>query len=162
MEKTESQSQNTWKNFPPNTENVVGFIYLIRNNHPDVIKNNGKRYYIGKKKMLKKVKRKPLKGKTRNRISYVDNGVDKYWGSSKELLLDIEQYGIEHFSREVIEICYSKFEMTWMELKWQMACNVLFDNTFYNQIINIRLSRVPKDFVDKEITPVDVFNLLNR
>lgn len=149
MEKIKNQVKSTWKNFPSDTEGVIGFIYLIRNNHPD----SKKKYYIGKKQLLKRVKRKPLKGKTRNRISFVDNDVEKYWGSSKELLADIEKYGIEHFSREVIEICYSKFHMTYSELDWQMKCNALMDERFYNGILNVRISKIPKGFVDIERDP---------
>jgi len=139
----------TWKNFPTDTEGVVGFVYLIRNNHPDAIK----RFYIGKKQLLKRVKKKPLKGKTRNRISFVDNDVEKYWGSSKELLSDIEKYGIEHFSREVIEVCNSKFHMSFAEIDWQMKCRVLFDDRFFNGIINCRLGVIPKGYVDIERDP---------
>ena len=142
-------SETTWKNFPTDTEGVVGIVYLIRNNHPDSIK----KYYWGQKKLLKKIKRKPLKGKSRNRISYVDNDVEKYWGSSKELLNDIEKYGIEYFSREVIEVCYSKFHMSWAEMVWQVKCGVLFDKRSYNSIINVRLGVVPKGYVDIERDP---------
>lgn len=136
----------TWKNFPKDTENVVGFVYLIRNLHPDA----KKKYYIGQKKLLRKIKRKPLKGKTRNRISFVDNGVEEYWGSSKELLNDIAKYGLEYFSREVIEVCQSKFQMTYGELVWQIKCNALMDERFYNGILSCRISRIPKDFIDIE------------
>lgn len=149
MEKIENHIQSTWKNFPTDTEGVVGFIYLIRNNHPDSIK----RYYWGQKKLMKRIKRKPLKGKKRNRISYVDNDVEKYWGSSNELLKDIEKYGIEHFTREVVEVCYSKFHMSFGELAWQMKCNVLFDERYYNSILNVRLGVVPKNYVDIERDP---------
>lgn len=154
MQKSESQPQNTWKNFPTDTEGVIGFVYLIRNNHPD----SKKKYYIGQKKLLKKVKRKPLKGKTRNRISYVDNDVEKYWGSSKELLADIEKYGIEHFSREVIEVCNSKFHMTYSELIWQIKCNALMDQRYYNGILSCRISRIPKDYIDVDRN-IDTLNL---
>ena len=155
MQKSESQPQNTWKNFPTDTEGVVGFVYLISNNHPDVIQNNSsKRFYIGKKQLLKRVKRKPLKGKTRNRISFMDNDVEKYWGSSKELLSDIEKYGIEHFSREVMEVCSSKFHMSYSELIWQIKCNALMDRRYYNGILNVRLGVIPKNYVDIERDPV--------
>ena len=147
---------SSWKNLPDDYSGIFGFCYLIKNNHPDAV--NGKRFYIGKKQCLKRVKRKPLKNKTRNRITYKDNDVEKYWGSSNELLQDIEKYGIEHFSREVIELCDSKFHMTWMELKWQMACNVLFDDRFYNQIINVRLSKSPKNYIDNPIN-LDMLDL---
>jgi hypothetical protein len=148
-----SQSQE-WKNLPQNLDGAIGFVYLIRNHHPDA----KKKYYLGKKQLLKRVKRKPLKGKTRNRITYADNGVDEYWGSSKELLSDIEKYGIEHFSREVIEICTSKFHMTYSELIWQIKCNVLMDDRFYNGILNCRIGVVPKNYIDIERNP-DTLNL---
>lgn len=130
-------------------EDIFGFVYLIRNNHPD----SDKKFYIGKKQSLKKVKRKPLKGKKRNRIDWVDNGVEDYWGSSKQLLEDIEKYGKEHFTREVIEICDSKFHMTYAELLWQIKCNALLDERFYNGVLNCRLGVVPKSYVDIERDP---------
>lgn len=144
-----------WKNLPENTEGYVGFIYLIRNNHPD----SEKKYYIGKKQLLKRLKRKPLKGKKRNRIDYVNNNVDEYWGSSKQLLDDIEKYGIGHFSREVIEMCGSKFHMAYSELVWQIKCNALMDDRFYNGILNVRISKIPKDFKDTERNP-EILNLV--
>ena len=137
-----------WIGLPDDYSNIFGFVYIIKNNHPDVIDTNNKRYYIGCKQCLKRVKKKPLKGKTRNRIQFKDNDVDAYWGSSKELLLDIEKYGIENFTREVIELCDSKFHMKYAELNWQLMTNALLDNKFYNGIINIRLVG-PKNFVDK-------------
>lgn len=150
---------NNWINLPENTENIHSIIYLIRNNTPEVIeynKNNidkKKQFYIGTKQLLKRVKRKPLKGKTRNRIRYTDNGVEKYWGSSKELLQDIQKYGIENFTREVIEVCHSKFHAKFAEMMWQINCKVLFDDRYYNGIINIRLGKVPKDYIDIERNP---------
>jgi hypothetical protein len=145
--------QTTWKNFPTDTEGVVGFVYLIRNHHPDAL--NGKHLYLGQKKLLKrrKTKRKTKSGTYVNKISYVDNDVGKYWGSSKELLNDIEKYGIEHFSREVIEVCYSKFHMSYSESEWQFKCKVLFDKRFYNGVINCRLGVVPKNYVDIDRDP---------
>ena len=146
--------QNTWKNLPEDYSNVFGFVYIIKNNHPDAIK----KYYIGKKQCLKRLKKKPLKGKTKNRIQYKDNNVEKYWGSSKELLADIAKYGLEHFSREVIEICDSKFHMTYAELSWQMLSNALMDKRSYNGILNCRISIIPKNYVDKPRT-LDMLNL---
>ena len=144
----------SWIGLPEDYSNIFGFVYIIRNNHPDSIK----KYYIGCKQCLKRVKKKPLKGKTRNRIQYKDNDVDKYWGSSKELLLDIEKYGIEYFTREVIELCDSKFHMKYSELNWQLLTNALLDSRFYNGIINCRLC-TPKYYIEKNIRCIDVLNL---
>lgn len=142
-----------WINLPENGE-IFGIVYLIRNNHPE----SKKKYYIGKKQRLKRIKRKPLKGKKRNRIDYVDNDMDSYWGSSKELLSDMEKYGIEHFTREVIEVCHSKFHMSYAELLWQIKCNALLDDRFYNGVLNVRLGKVPKAYVDIERDP-SILNL---
>jgi len=146
--------QKPWKNLPDDYGDIFGFVYIIKNNHPDSIK----KYYIGKKQCQKRVKKKPLKGKTRNRIQFKDNDVMKYWGSSKELLSDIEKYGIDHFSREVIELCDSKFHMTYSELCWQILSNALMDEKSYNGILNCRIAIVPKGYVDKPRT-LDMLNL---
>jgi hypothetical protein len=143
----------TWKNLPEDYSDIFGFVYIIKNHHPEAIK----KYYIGCKQCQKRVKKKPLKGKTRNRIQFKDNDVLKYWGSSKELLADIENYGIEHFTREVIQLCDSKFDMKYSELHWQLLTNALLDSRFYNGIINIRLV-APKNYVDKPRS-LDTLNL---
>lgn len=138
-----------WENLPDNTEGYTGFIYIIKN------LAEGK-YYIGKKQLLKKTRLKANKTRKKDKIVWKDNDVDKYWGSSKELLADIERLGKENFSRKVIELCKSKFHMSYAELKWQLAFDVLMDPNSYNGIINIRLGRVPKDYVDIPRDPATV------
>lgn len=138
-----------WENLPDNTEGYTGFIYIIKNI------TEGK-YYIGKKQLLKKTRLKANKTRKKDKIVWKDNDVDKYWGSSKELLADIERLGKENFSRKVIELCKSKFHMSYAELKWQLAFDVLMDPKSYNGIINIRLGRVPKDYVDIPRDPATV------
>lgn len=140
---------NDWVNLPENTENYFGFVYIIKNNHPDSIK----KYYIGCKQLLKKTRLKANKSRKRDKIVWRDNNVNKYWGSSKELLKDIEKYGIEFFTREVIEMCDSKFHMKYAELSWQLLSKCIFDDTSYNGIINVRLGAIPKNFVDKPRDP---------
>lgn len=136
---------SSWLKMPENTDQYHGFVYKIHNNHPDSVK----KYYIGCKKLLKRIKRKPLKGKKRARISFVDNNVDEYWGSSEELKRDIEQYGLDFFSKEVIHMCESQWEMKFLEMFVQMQHNVLFDETSYNGIINVRINSVPKSLQEK-------------
>jgi hypothetical protein len=145
---------NNWIGLPEDTSEYFGFIYIIKNKHPDSIK----KYYIGCKQLLKKTRLKANKSRKRDKIVWKDNDVTKYWGSSKELLSDIEKYGIEFFEKEVIELCNSKFHMKFGELCWQLLTNSLFDETFYNGIINVRLGAIPKNFVDKERN-VSILNL---
>ena len=134
-----------WIGLPECTDNYHGFVYKVRNNHPE----SEKKYYIGCKKLLKRVKRKPLKGKKRHRIAYIDNNVEEYWGSSEELKADIAKYGLDFFEKEVIHMCETQWEMKFLEMLEQMRHNVLFDDSSYNGIINVRINSVPKSLKEK-------------
>jgi hypothetical protein len=136
---------SNWIDLPDDTTKYHGFVYIINNNHPD----SDKKYYIGCKKLLKRVKKKPLKGKKRARISYVDNNVDSYWGSSEELKVDMEKYGIDFFTKKVLHLCENQWEMKFLEMYEQMKANVLFDTSSYNGIINVRINKVPKSLQEK-------------
>lgn len=119
------------------TENMFGFIYEITNNV------NGKKY-IGKKQCVRKIKRKPLKGKTRNRIDQKESDWKTYTSSSKELNEDIIKHGKENFEFRIIKICGSKWELGYEEIKEQIARNVLLRDDYYNGIINVRIGTPPK------------------
>lgn len=121
-------------------ENPFGFIYIITN------KVNG-RQYIGKKQCVSRVKRKPLKGKTRNRIDHKESDWKTYTGSSKELNEDIAKHGKENFTFEILEWCGSKWELGYKEIKKQIELDVLLNEQFYNGIINARIGTPPKNFI---------------
>ena len=123
------------------TENAFGFIYEITNNAVSVPKK-----YIGKKQCVSRVKRKPLKGKKRNRIDQKESDWKTYTGSSKELNEDIVKYGKENFSFTILEWCNSKFELGYKEIKLQLLNDVILNESYYNGIINCRLGRPPKSF----------------
>jgi len=122
-------------------ENMFGFIYEITN------KVNGKKY-IGKKQCIRKIKRKPLKGKTRNRIDHRESDWKTYTSSSKELNDDIEKQGIENFEFRILKICGSKWELGYEEIKEQIARDVLRRNDYYNGIINVRIGTPPKSLIN--------------
>ncbi len=116
-------------------ENPYGFIYIITNN------SNG-RMYVGKKQILTKLKRKPLKGKINRRISIKETDWKTYTGSSKELNEDIKKFGIENFSFEIIKFCENKSQMAYFEAKEQFDREVLIKEEYYNGIINLRLGKI--------------------
>jgi len=122
-------------------ENMFGFIYEITN------KVNGKKY-IGKKQCVRKIKRKPLKGKTRNRIDHKESDWKTYTSSSKELNEDIEKHGIENFEFRILKICGSKWELGYEEIKEQIARDVLRRDDYYNGIINVRIGTPPKNLLN--------------
>jgi hypothetical protein len=125
-----------------------GFIYRIVN------KANGK-FYIGKKifqnSLKKKITQKELaehsgKGRkpTHTRITKESNW-QSYWGSNKDLLADVKEYGEENFEREILKLCITKKQHTYYELYYQCIYNVL-ETDSYNDNILAKFYR--RDFVD--------------
>mgnify|MGYP003659950047 CR=1 FL=1 len=136
-----------WINLPENLSDYFAFVYLITNTSPD-LPENYPRYYVGKKQIMKKTRLKPKKGMKKSRIVYRDNGVQEYWGSSNDLLADIAKYGKENFKREILHLCKSKWSASYMEAKEQFDRRVLFDPCYYNGILNLRIGKVPKSYLE--------------
>lgn len=117
---------------------VVGFVYLITN-----LTNNRK--YIGKKlaKFSKtKTKTVILKNGTKKKKKIktsVDSDWVTYYGSSLELLSDVETLGVDAFKREILHFCPSKSACSYLEAKEQFLRNVLETPDYYNNNIMIRV-----------------------
>jgi hypothetical protein len=126
-----------------------GFIYEITN------KITNKKY-IGKKQCISKFKRKPLKGKKRNRIDYKESDWKFYTSSSNDLNDDIKKYGKENFIFKILKVCGSKWALAYFEIKEQLDKNVLFDENYYNGIINVRIGTPPKEEVLKFKNKVNI------
>ena len=118
-------------------DDFFGFIYEITNTVTS-------KKYIGKKQCQSRLKRKPLKGKKRNRIDYIDSDWREYTSSSNELNEDIIKYGKDKFLFKIIKICNSKWALAYYEIKEQIDKDVLMREDYYNGIINVRIGRVPK------------------
>jgi len=121
-----------WINEPKDISKYQGFIYLITN------KINGRKY-IGKKIFWNKKKIKPRKGYKKGRIEYKESNWREYNGSSKELLQDIEKFGIQNFRKEIIKLCKSKWEMSYYEAKEQFNKDVLLGDNYYNAWISCKI-----------------------
>lgn len=122
-------------------ESTFGFIYEITNTV------TGKKY-IGKKQCKAKLKRKPLKGKKNRRIEIKESDWKEYTSSSTELNEDILKYGKDKFIFKIIRACGSKWELAYFEIKEQIDKNVLMRDDYYNGIINVRIGRPPKNFLE--------------
>lgn len=129
------------------TEKTFGFIYVITN-----LINSKK--YIGKKQCFSKIKRKPLKGKKRNRIEFKESDWKTYTSSSNDLNEDIKNLGKENFKFEIIRPCNSKWELAYYEIKEQIEQNVLLRDDFYNGIINVRIGKLSKKGMNNDINQV--------
>ena len=113
-------------------EGYIGFVYLITN------LTTGQKY-IGKKLAQFKKTRPPLKGKRLKRRTTVESDWRDYWGSSERLQADVNTLGPEHFTREILYLCKSKAEMSYLEAREQFERRVLESDDYYNGIINVRV-----------------------
>lgn len=125
---------------PTDRESAIGFVYLIE------CLSNGRRY-IGQKTLSRKIKRKPLKGKTRPRRSVAESKWRDYFGSSALLVEELEKSGREQFRRTVLYLCNSKWALNWIEMRYQVANEVLFRKDFWNSMIHLRANQPPPTYV---------------
>lgn len=134
----------TWlfNNEPVDTlpDDCIGFVYLITNTA------TGKKY-IGKKlakfskTTYKVVKLKNGTKKKKKIRSKIDSDWRTYYGSSIELSKDIEQLGAENFTREILYLCKSKAECSYIEAREQFSRKVLESNEWYNGHIQVRVHK---------------------
>lgn len=131
-----------WNVSQPIPEDVFGFIYEIENT------TNGKKY-IGKKQMKRKIRRNPLKGKKRKRVDFIESDWKTYTGSSDALNTDITTLGLDKFIFKILKFCNSKFELSYFEAKLQFEKDVLLREDYYNGIINCRVGKAPRLFLEQ-------------
>ncbi len=105
------------------TDDVVGFIYRI------TYENN--QQYIGKKLIRSLVKLKPTKEqlairKNYSRKEWRNKPFVRYVGSSKNT------HGLAIASREILEVCSDKINLTYAEMKWMVIENAIVDEKYLN------------------------------
>jgi len=106
-----------------------GFVYIIEN------LANG-RSYIGKKGFTFGKTRRVNKKKRRYRA---ESDWRSYYGSSEELLKDVEHYGEDSFRRTILHLCRSKGEASYLEAREQFVRDVLLRDDYYNTWISARV-----------------------
>ena len=115
-------------------EDCVGFVYVIS-------ELSSSKKYVGKKLFKSKRKLPPLKGKTRKRTVIKESDWMDYYGSSDEVKALVETLGASNFHREILHLCMSKGEMSYLEAKEQFDRDVLLSSEYYNGIINCKIHR---------------------
>ena len=99
----------------------VGFVYKITHNITGEM-------YIGKKILMHKRTRPPLKGYKRRRVSYVESDWKSYTGSN----IVSKTWREEECTREILELCENRTMMTYYEVKYQFNLNVLENENYLN------------------------------
>jgi hypothetical protein len=125
----------TWTyNNEPFTEIPDGyeaFVYLITNTVTG-------RKYVGKK-LFKFTRTSKKKGKRVKK--QVDSDWIDYYGSNKELLSHVDLFGKEKFKREILYLCKSKGQASYMEAKEQFNRDALISEEYYNEWIMVRVRK---------------------
>lgn len=113
-------------------DDIEGFVYVITD------KRNDKKY-VGKKKFWSVTRKPPLKGKTRKRVVRKESDWMKYYGSSELVNQLLVEHGEDNFYREIIHLCKTKGEMSYLEAKEQFDRNVLLNDEYYNEFIGCKI-----------------------
>jgi hypothetical protein len=139
---------SNWLNAPDEEELLKyhGFVYRITRLNA---KEGEKRFYVGCKKIHSKRKLPPLKGAKRKRTVIKKSDFETYYGSSNELLADIEKHGKENFQREILKLCKSQWQLKYEELYHQIQERAILDRSYYNAILNLRIGKIPKDLYEE-------------
>jgi hypothetical protein len=119
-------------------DDCVGFVYIITNTITG-------RKYIGKKlakfskTTYKVVKQKNGVKKKKKIRTKVDSDWKTYFGSNIELNEDVKALGAGNFKREILFLCKSKAEMSYIEAREQFSQKVLESKDYYNGHIQVRV-----------------------
>lgn len=112
-------------------EGYDSFVYMI------TCTSNGKRY-IGKKTLVSR-KTKVTAGKKKK--TKVESTWRNYYGSSAELLLDVEFYGKEAFTREILHLCNNRGSANYLEAKEIFVRGCLESDLWYNGWVACKINR---------------------
>jgi hypothetical protein len=113
-------------------EDCEAFVYLITN-----LTNDKK--YVGKKLAKFKTTKPPLKGKKNKRRGTKESDWRTYWGSNDHLKADVIELGEDKFTREILQYCASRGNLSYVEAEEQFKRKVLLTDDYYNGIINVRV-----------------------
>jgi hypothetical protein len=110
---------------------LLGFVYIIDNIA------TGKKY-VGKKLFFSS-KTKQVKGKKKK--TKVESDWRTYYGSSKEVVAEVEKYGEANFVRTILHLCVTKAECNYWELYEQIVRKAILDPTYHNAQVWVRVNR---------------------
>ena len=113
-------------------EEYQGFVYQITELHTN-------KKYIGKKNFWKP-KILPINKTRKRRVrTRVESDWKTYFSSSSQIQKLVEEKGEEKFKREILKLCKTKGEMSYMEAKMQFMFDVLLSDDYYNEFIGCKI-----------------------
>jgi len=113
----------------------IGFVYCVTDTQTGM-------KYIGKKLLISKITRPPLKGQKRKRKSFKESDWKTYCGSSEEVKALVEESGLDRFSREILKLCTKKGELSYYETKAICDADALLKpDEYFNCFLGARIHR---------------------
>jgi hypothetical protein len=112
-------------------EGYFGFVYLITHNL------TGKKY-IGKK-FFTKAGTRQIKGKKKKIRKSSD--WETYWGSNTELQAEVTKNGEEQYTREILHLCKSRSECSYMETFEIFNRHALLSESYYNAWVTCKIHK---------------------
>jgi hypothetical protein len=122
--------------FAPSEETLseyVGFVYLVTERDTNM-------KYVGKKLFHRRKTLPITKTRKRRKKVLVESDWRTYYGSNEKIQSLVEERGGEAFDREILYLCQSKGDCSYLEAKEQFNRDVLLRDDYYNGIINCKIS----------------------
>lgn len=114
------------------SNDYYGFVYCITNRATN-------QKYIGKKFFWSRKTLPKTKTRKRRVRMLVESDWRLYMGSNRILKEEIEIAGTNPYHREILHLCKTKGECSYLEAKEQFDREVLLSDEYYNGIINCRI-----------------------
>lgn len=118
----------------------IGFIYLITR-ISDGKKYIGKKKFGNKKTSTKTVLQKNGIKKKKKIRSIIESDWRDYWSSSDSVKEDVQKLGKDAFSREIIYLCKTESEMTYLESREIFDKRALESDMYYNAWVMCRIRK---------------------
>lgn len=115
------------------TAGYYGMVYLIT--HIPTQKK-----YVGMKLFTKATIKQKTKTQRKKKIRVTSNW-ETYYGSNAELLEDVEKYGKDQFTRDVLRLCTTRGETRYYEAVEILSRQALLRDDYYNKWISLKLHR---------------------
>lgn len=126
---------NKWiyNNIPIETvpDGAVGFVYLITNTISGKM-YVGKKIFFSSKTIQKNKKKKRIK---------VESDWKWYYGSNQTLKDLVSLHEKKFFTREILHICYSKSQCSYLEIKEQLSRDAILSPDYYNDWVSCKITR---------------------
>lgn len=126
------------KPYDPKFEDIppeyVGFVYRITDTKTGEM-------YIGQKRFHKTKTLPVTKTRKRRKKTLVESDWRTYHSSSEIIKENVAAGLSDRYRREILKFGYSKGDLNYLEMFWQVQLNVLFNDKYLNGIINARIHK---------------------